>query len=151
MVTMNQIINPSIDRSKWGPGAWNEEPDKVQWIDPKTDLDCLAVRNPSLGNWCGYVGVAPGHRMHGVEYDGVDAEVHGGLTFSGPCREGSEFGICHVPEPGRHSDIWWLGFDCAHYGDLSPGMKELGFCSGEQYRQLGYVKSECESLAAQIL
>src|SRR5437868_4216905 len=35
-----------------GPGPWWDEPDKVQWIDPATDLDCLAVRGP-FGAWCG--------------------------------------------------------------------------------------------------
>lgn len=51
-------------------------------------------------------------------------EAHGGLTFAGPCMEGAEEGpfVCHVPEPGRPDEVWWLGFDCGHAFDLSPTM-----------------------------
>lgn len=47
------------NRVKWGPGPWDGEPDKMQWTDPATGLDCLIVRN-TLGALCGYVGVTPG-------------------------------------------------------------------------------------------
>jgi len=41
-----------LDKSTWGPGPWQEEPDKVQWQDPQTGSVCLAVRGP-MGGWCG--------------------------------------------------------------------------------------------------
>jgi hypothetical protein len=44
-----------VDKRKWGPGPWMDEPDKIQYPDPETGLPCLAVRGP-LGSWCGYVG-----------------------------------------------------------------------------------------------
>lgn len=137
------------EKSKWGEGPWDIEPDKKQWQDKKTGLPCLAVRNP-VGAWCGYVGVAEGHPAFGKEYGLVqsgkyaddysrkieeaiipDVEVHGGLTFSNFCVEdGREHGICHVVEPGENDRVWWLGFDCAHMNDYVPGVeatfKELG-------------------------
>lgn len=98
------------DKSEWGPGPWQDEPDKVQWVDEATGLDCLMVRN-SAGTWCGYVGVGPDHPWHGIDYsacimgedcdedperyycdhrpDGI-VRVHGGLTFASACQEPTE-------------------------------------------------------------
>ena len=150
-----------------GEGPWNDEPDKVQWIDPVTDLDCLIVRNP-MGALCGYVGVPPGHPWHGVGWPRIedDVTVHGGLTFSASCYESAEegHGICHVPERGRPADVWWLGFDCAHGGiDLIPLMRRyeqddppyprlprLSSWPEPEYRDVAYVTRQCESLAAQV-
>jgi hypothetical protein len=48
---MNQVINTpllswtTIDKSSWGNGPWQTEPDKAQWQDEETGLPCLAVRN----------------------------------------------------------------------------------------------------------
>lgn len=138
----------------WPAGPWDQEPDKVQWPDPDTGLPCLAVRGP-VGAWCGYVGVPPGHPYHGVDYHQVPADVHGGLTFSDKCAaEGDDpaHGICHIPGPGEPHDVWWLGFDCAHWHDIAPAVIErMPFRHEQQtYRTLGYVKAECTSLARQL-
>ena len=112
------------NKSEWGEGPWVDEPDKVVWVDPATNLDCMIHRN-QVGAWCGYVGVPNTHPDYGKEYDNVDVEVHGSLTYSNKCQTQAteEHGICHVPEPGREHDIWWLGFDCAHAFDLAPQME----------------------------
>jgi len=149
----------TIDKSGWGAGPWRDEPDKMQWIDEPTGLDCLIVRNWRMGNLCGYVGVPPGHRLHGRDCNDVDAEVHGGLTFANSCDEDAppERGICHVPEPGRPADVWRFGFDCAHFRDLVPGMValelELGLPqppAAYVYRDIAYVEREVASLAKQL-
>lgn len=151
-----------IDKAAWGPGGWQDEPDKVQWADEATGLVCLAVRNEQIGNWCGYVGVPFGHPDHERHYDDVKAEAHGGLTFSGFCQEddlrGRERGICHIPEPGQPERIWWLGFDCAHLWDYTPGAEAFFRSIGHPrerdpkdiYRDLAYVRAECANLARQL-
>ena len=83
---MQTIEYRFIDKSSWGAGPWDSEPDKVQWPDPATALPCLAVRNLA-GCWCGYVGVPQAHPWFGKEYDTVDLDCHGGLTFSAFCAE----------------------------------------------------------------
>jgi hypothetical protein len=128
----------TTDKTGWGEGPWLIEPDKAQWVDPVTGLDCLLVRNP-IGALCGYVGVGPEHPWHGKGYSQCTAEpacpvedgerswdcghspeslldVHGGITFADGCGhdEDESHGICHVPLPGRADDLWWFGFDCAH-------------------------------------
>ena len=50
----------TIDKSTWGPGPWQSEPDKLQWVDKETQFDCLIVRNGEIGNLCGYVGTTTG-------------------------------------------------------------------------------------------
>lgn len=171
-------LNRRADQVPPVPGPWDDEPDKVQWVDAATDLDCLAVRN-HFGAWCGYVGVPPGHPFHGKHYDEClidcgeeygcwvhrpnDAvEVHGGLTFASGCDEDAAegHGICHVPLPGREPEVWWLGFDCGHGFDVTPYRaaevdqrpEDAWWMTprGAEYRTLGYVQEQCASLAAQL-
>lgn len=165
----------TIERTGQVPeGPWLSEPDKVHWIDPTTDLDCLAVRN-GMGAWCGYVGLPPGHKFHGIGYDectkpaectdewcyehspNAVVSVHGGLTFASSCGEspkGEGYGICHVPLPGRPHDVWWLGFDCCHAGDQPPydaAMRHRSWGRDDVYRDLAYVKAETADLARQLV
>lgn len=165
----------TIDKTGWGPGPWQDEPDKIHWIDPETDLDCLMVRVPHSGHWCGYVAVADGHPAFGKDYDDVRVgpcpddnhwshepscyiEVHGGLTFAGPCSKSDDpaTGICHVPGPGRPDHVWWLGFDCAHLNDLSPARasrersRDWPTLGNDIYRDRAYVEAEVRDLARQL-
>lgn len=191
------------DKEALPPGVWHDEPDKAVWIDEATDLDCMINRN-RMGALCGYVGVPPEHRLHGIGYSEhmldcpkkVESEiitgyfscdcneprpeaifdVHGGLTYSGSCQESEDPAqdVCHAPEPGRHHDIWWFGFDCGHAWDLSPRLQAeldaiipnretermlreainaadgIGDMWRETYRTFGYVKEEVTRLAAQV-
>jgi hypothetical protein len=147
---MKTIEYKTMDKTGWGPGPWQEEPDKVQWQDPATSYPCLVVRNRS-GAFCGYVGVSPGHWAYGKDYEDVPADAHGGLTFAGKCQPGGEdSGVCHVVEGGEEDRVWWLGFDCIHSGDHAPAYEYLtAFLSGE-YRDLGYVKDQVLNLATQL-
>jgi len=131
------------DRTGLPSGPWDTEPDRVEWRDTATGLPCLIVRN-DFGALCGYVSVPPGHPLHGVPYDDVSVEVHGGLTYSDRCAGH----ICHEPAPGEPADVWWFGFDCAHGWDVVPRLN-LRF-PGAQYRTVAYVRAECTRLAAAL-
>jgi len=155
---MKTIDYRFVDRTGWGSGPWDDEPDKVQWQDPKTGLPCLARRGPA-GAWCGYVGVPKGHPLHGAHYDAVDADVHGGLTYSALCDGDDERGICHLPEIGEPEPVWWGGFDCYHLGDIGPafearmrkhGGSHLALYPEATYKPLDYVRGECKRLALQL-
>ncbi len=147
----------TIDKSTWGPGPWQDEADKLQYIDGGTNLPCLIVRSRVGGNLCGYVGVPAGHPYYGHEYSEIDAEVHGGLTFSDRCQPGAEdHSICHIPAKGESDDVWWLGFDCAHSGDVSPAMDarlpaSLRGGMYMEYRTIDYVKLQNAHLAKQLV
>ncbi len=142
-------------RETWGPGQWEDEPDLVEWRTPGSTMPRLALRN-NFGSWCGYVGLPPGHPSHGKGYDAPAIEglsVHGGVTYANEC--GGK--ICHAPLPGEPAHVWWIGFDTAHSGDLSPGLRATTrrLCGSRQrewetYKNLAYVVSETEQLAAQL-
>lgn len=153
-------------RETWGKGEWENEPDRIEWRKPGSALPRLMLRN-RFGSWCGYVGLPPGHPLHGRAAWGtpgtdeqkderLDAmRVHWGVTYTNEC--GGE--ICHVPQPGEPEHVWWIGFDCGHSGDLSPGLIATvrAICGPsrlreqyEAYRDIGYVIRETEGLAAQL-
>lgn len=180
----------TVDKSTWGDGPWQNEPDKMQWQDFATGLPCLIVRSPVTGSLCGYVGVSSGHPLFEVDYGGCSQatecldekggvnhwcdhrpelllDVHGGITFSGACQKTSDesAGVCHLPAPGESDNVFWFGFDTAHAFDLTPAMnarlaqiyrekgEPLPDCydrTTEHYRDLAYVKDECEKLALQL-
>ena len=157
---METIEYRTIDKTEWGRGEWQNEPDKVQWPDEKTGLPCLAVRGPG-GHWCGYVGVSEEHPLYKADYSGAehdaDIRVHGGLTFASHCHEGpEETSVCHIPGEGEPEKVWWFGFDCAHLYDYSPfyGAKNPSMHNslggGDVYRTLRYVKPECANLAGAL-
>lgn len=133
---------PWVDRSKWEPGPWDNEPDKIVGTDDATGLPMMIIRN-TIGALCGYVGVNEGHSLFGKSYMDLDLQVHGGLTFANKCSGH----ICHVPEAGQPDHVWWLGFDCAHAFDQAPGMR---FAIDDEYRDIEYVKAECAKLAQQL-
>lgn len=135
-----------VDRSTFGPGPWDGEPDRLEWRTA-AGLPALA-RRTEMGHWCGYVAVPPGHALHGVSAGSVvnDGGVHGGLTYAARCQDE----ICHVPAPGEPDDVWWFGFDCAHSFDMIPAhpFPDLGW---RTYKTLDFVRGECERLAAALL
>lgn len=148
----------TVDKANWGDGAWQSEPDKMQWQDPATGLPCLIVRGPG-GALCGYAGVAPSHPWHSKDYsalDGEDIDVHGGLTFANGCAGGPDEsrGVCHVPTPGEPDHVWWFGFDCAHCWDFSP--RDQALYGGDFrdpdaiYRDVAYVQAQVATLAKQL-
>jgi hypothetical protein len=161
---MREQCAEKIDKSTWGDGPWQTEPDRFEW--QHAGYACLLTRSACLGNLCGYVGIDRSHPDYEVPYGDIDEEidVHGGLTYAAKCQGD----ICHVPAPGMPDDVWWLGFDCAHAYDLSPGLiareREMARRNakltamfervppgwGETYRDFAYVKAEVESLAEQL-
>ena len=150
---MQTLEYTTVDKTDWGPGEWQIEPDKKQWQDAETGLPCLIVRGPS-GALCGYVGVDSQHPYYNLEYnelpDDNDIEVHGGLSYSEFCQPSPipSKGVCHLVEDGEDDKIWWLGFDCIHSGDYGPKMdKDHGPDGWRVYRNFAYVTNEVEQLA----
>ncbi len=159
-MTMRNENGRLIDRygGEMVDGIWHDEPDRVEF--KHAGIQCLAKRGPH-GNWCGYVGVPPGHPWHGehgINYreDSLgEVDVHGGITYSAACDHDN--GICHVPEPGEPEHLFWQGFDCGGAFDLQPmvltwslnrgGYEGMGI--GDVYRDLAFVTAEIKRLAEQ--
>ena len=89
------------------------------------------VMNFGWGN--GYVILPKGHKYHGVHYDEIPVDVHGGLTYS------QDISTFSKDDEEAKSGAWVVGFDTAHYGDtLAKWPKEK-------------VQKEADNLLAQLL
>jgi hypothetical protein len=168
-----------IDKSTWGDGPWQTEPDELEWTDERTGLKCHIKRHPHMGMLCGYVSVPPGHVLYGWGYgdhikvrpeflQGTINEVSiisvfaSGLSENGTMRIDialkAHGGISWSGEPPWDSNdgLWWFGFDCGHAFDLCPGMaareRALGLSPDrhDTYRDIEYVKQNCADLAFQL-
>lgn len=122
---------------------WEKEPNEEQWVDKGTGLLCRIRRHPEHLHLCGYVGVGKDHHLFQATEDTLDFHVHGGLTYA------------NTEDDGIH----WFGFDCAHAGDLCPGIlihllqiriAEYEYLRNEEYRTWDYVKAEVERMAMNI-
>lgn len=96
--------------------------DGVYWV---------TCRAPLYGAINGYVRIPQGHPWFGLGYDAIDADVHGGLTYSGG-NEG------------------WIGFDTLHSGDIWPGLpSSLRFGPAKHWTP-ELVAEEARRLARQV-
>jgi hypothetical protein len=154
-LTQAELKEFKVDKTGWGEGPWQTEPDREQWTH--AGYACLILRHPHGGYLCGYVGVDRAHPAYGKHplREDVDATAHQDLNYGSAC-EGL---ICHVPEPGMPDDVWWLGFDCGHAFDVAPGLEARERARGwppiltplmPVYRTFPYVKRETEKLADQL-
>jgi hypothetical protein len=152
MKTKRWVDDRAARVEHWGEGPWVDEPDAAEWV--AHGYPCMIARNRETGTLCGYVAVPEGHPFY--EQDGQDLDervhAHGGFTFAdrgiaSPFLSESE---------SRHA--WWLGFDCGHLYDYMPFTRKLReqmgrpphHDKGDVYRTFGWVKEECERIAAEF-
>jgi hypothetical protein len=119
-------------------GEWTYEPHYLSFA--KLGIRCFVVRNIHGFYLCGYIAVPEQHQWHGEGYDDLPAKAHGGLTYA-------DYGKDHPVLP---DDLYLVGFDCAHAGDLVPVVNALSAINrGATYRNFAYVKKQTENLAKQ--
>lgn len=124
---------------------------EAKWTT-KSGLLAVVVIHPA-GHRCGYVAVSAENKNYGKNYDDINVDVHGGLTYSNNDKT----------YPTESNDLWWFGYDCAHLGDArDPNLmrdeyKEIynkgilrNFFEGETIKTLEYCINECESLSTQL-
>lgn len=88
-----------------------------------------------------YVEIPEGHKLNGVNYDDIDIDVHGGLTYG------------HNGLLGIESNCYYIGWDYAHYGDYS-GCDMLfpkDLKSNDKKWTTEEIKNDCESVIRQIV
>ena len=123
-------------RHPHGEGPWDNEADKIAWIDERTGIPCIILRQTN-GTLSGYAAVEPGHPLYGYNHDAIPSELrvvsHGGLNYAEACNQTmpEAISVCHVePLKRPHSDmpdrfaddgdLWWFGFDTDHAYDFVP-------------------------------
>lgn len=160
---MNERIYKTVDKTGWGDGPWQTEPDRIEWTDDNTGYPCVINRHERHGQLNGYVGLPFDHPCWGHDHDSIDVDVHGGLTYASqtpPPRDWTraDGGV----EPDGN---WWVGFDCGHYMDAHPGLDALLRSIGHEptdlgidipeaflpsYKPIEYVRQEVATLADQL-
>lgn len=83
----------------------SDAPEKMTALDHgiENGVQWVTCQAPIYGAVNGYVKIPTDHHWHGKDYDEIDVEVHGGLTYGGGAAG-------------------WIGFDTLHSGDIWPGM-----------------------------
>ena len=94
--------------------------------------------------------------------------AHGGITFTNFGERYPEFperGVYHESSPGETEPerVWWIGFDCAHYGDMQPFMLLTEMWMNPPfdntiilddpnltYKDFEYVRNECKKIVDQL-
>jgi len=115
-----------------------KEGDELQWDYTCSNgviIKCSIHRN-DVKALCGYITLTKDNSLYGVDYDDINIQAHGGLTYQGYDQ----------------NENWVIGFDCGHYGDLTPYFLLKGdypFNSFGEYRDMQYVKLQCEGMAEQ--
>ena len=123
-------------------------------------VSCVVLFMPT-GHRCGYVALPKGHKFYGSDFDSIEVECHGGLTYS-------ENRLHHQDD----KDVWWIGFDCGHYcdgvdveklkeyyGNDKSVAKTVEILAGyysvinkeRKIKTLEYVKENCKSIVDQLL
>ena len=126
------------------------------------DYKCVVLFQ-SLCHRCGYVGIPKGHSLYDIgDYDDIPVVCHGGVTYTSHNLHG--FDTCN--------DIFWIGFDCAHYNDgkdYEAGRKYFAddishiesmarweeldkqYPCGEEVRSQEYVEEQCRQMVDQLI
>lgn len=142
------------------------------------DHEYIIVLNTS-GHRCGYVAIPPEHPysqtpeetrefMGGrpykhYDYDSLDIDVHGGLTFMAP-----DHGLKDLLETPCND--MWIGFDCGHCYDMCDVPMFKKYFSQEQYeakksffecmnhgsrtqtvKEYDYVEKQCHHIIDQLI
>jgi len=105
----------------------------------------LIKQNPRMGFYLAYIKLPTESKLTKKDYDDIDLDVHGGLTFK------ETFTGKETPE-----DNWWgftkgtwIGWDYGHAGDFIYGDFDFGL--GEKRWEYKEVESEIKQAIKQLL
>lgn len=101
-------------------------------------FDCEIKRHEYLLTLCGYASFRTERSINKAQYRTAleNIDVHGGVTYF------------EISSSGKVT----VGFDCAHYNDLSPTLQILeGKNDYQKYRTVSFVKKEIQKMVDQII
>lgn len=145
---MNNVIFLEFFRKKnFPPGEWCKEPDLSRWIH--NDMDCLVVRDMSLGIWKGFVGVNQQHLFYKKSIENFLATEKGMDFFLE--TGGRLFNAGRLPIRYREytSNLWWIGMDTSQGNDYMPLLKleNSVTVSQQTYKNFSFIRKETNKLA----
>lgn len=138
-----------VDKSRWPGGPWYAEPDVIAWTDEETGLPCVIARH-RWGHLCGYVGVRPGHPLHGQPAGPAAMIGHNGPVNYAAGQLPDLPGDAAAEVPAHLGAAWWFGFDTMHESDFMPNPPAPEFLElGGAYRTVAYMTIVCRFMARQ--
>lgn len=102
-----KTVRTLYDKSSWGPGPWQDEPDDVRWSDSVTGIRCLLWRSSGVGRWCCHCALPGNHPWERLAADEIRLPTVG--------RSITSKGIVN----GDGGCLIWIGFEC---DGLKPGL-----------------------------
>lgn len=173
MSCITEILKLKGDREfMLPPGDWIA----VEGGGTYKDHEYIIVLNTN-GHRCGYVAIPPEHKYSQApeetrelcgrpyqhyDYDSLNIECHGGLTFMSPSHDLKD--LLDIP-----CNDMWIGFDCGHcydaidvdalrkyYGDKAIEEKEsfiraMNSDHTQTIKPYSYVEKECHSIIEQLI
>jgi hypothetical protein len=132
-----------INRSSWPAGPWDQELDSAEGTAHGLPW---AIQRNYIGALCGYVGVPDSHPLFGKDFNFLLSTINQPEPQPLDCLLSCHGGITYASKSAVNG-YWWFGFDCAHAFDITP--LDNNNAIGE-YRDMQYVKAECEKLANKL-
>lgn len=161
------LFDTELKRKNLGEGEWVNEADEIifEYNGYRCQIHRIFVREPYTkeeawfgGHLCGYVYIPSEHVYFQKDYNDMEIECHGGLTYS------------DFDDKGQYK----IGFDCAHLGDYTPSTEHLKNTLPElmeikkeyeylkkgiedhwlfntKYRNIEFCMSECCSIVDQLI
>ncbi|HLD91385.1 MAG TPA: hypothetical protein VI911_10270 [Patescibacteria group bacterium] len=110
------------------------------------------IKDNKIGFLCGYVFIPWYHQKYNINFqeESNSLDVHGGITY-----ENKDLERCTILLPEGK----WIGFDCAHLGDLQdpeyfklPGNRNINLSMGrlDTFKDRNYVLNEIISMIEQL-
>lgn len=149
----NVIFLEFYSKKSFPPGKWINEPDYCEWVH--SGLNCIAIRDMTLGVWKGFVGIEVSHPFYGKSIEDllknndladIFFSVYGGICFSD-----------RLPKKYKFDSKWWLGIETSHGGDFMPLLKLESqgpdmdkMLSGQTYKDFNFIRKETNKLAQYV-
>jgi hypothetical protein len=145
------ILNEAEKSALWGDGTWVREPDFVFYRH--LGLKCFLKRDLTMGTWDGYCEVPSTHPWEQLRGVDLPCTVHGGVR-------------CFDHNPYIMLKNRFIGFHCAHFGDIIPssnveikdhlenlkkGIPKIKISKfPATYKTFSFCMSECIKMAQQV-
>lgn len=158
----------------WAYGEWIEEPDEVEW--EYKGIKCEIHRNcrieggrcTGMGHLCGYIYLPLDHPWANKEEEEIECDIHGGLTYHSQedgffeigfdCAHGCDL-MPYSEEKSYKLMMEQIPKDSPEYfkfRDALENTREVNkrlsiFRRERSYKNIQFVKQQCESLVDQAL
>lgn len=147
----NVVFLEFFKKEHFPPGEWHKEPDLVRWIN--LGVNCLAIRDMSLGIWRGFVGVNQQHLFYKKSIENILATEKGMDFFF---ATGGRFcSVGRLPAKYREyvSNLWWVGITTNHADDYMPLIKleNPDMFVNQTYKNFSFIRSETNKMSKLII